>query len=360
MRRCVIATRDPWRWIPQFDDYSIMIVNPDAPRRRYDYLLANSDYSLLVTDNDILTRDGGDYGDERVFWYTSGTTGDSKFYGFTRRQVDLQAKIICDAYDITGSDRYYGIMPLWHAHGNGFYWATRAAGCETCFGSIKNKSEIEKFQPTFVTSIPDMMPVIMRMDLKTLRFVRTASAAMPLRMFEELQQHFRVPILEAFGMTEALSHCFTNPLQGHQRIGTVGLPSGIEARIEEGRLMIKGPCVFQPEWFDTGDLAEHDQDGYYRILGRSRDQINVRGIKINPLSIENQIYEKFPDIQEVAVFGTNRLKCVYVGDADQSRLTDWLASLGSHCRPAVIQQLDAIPKNNAGKISRSLLEMQFQ
>lgn len=359
MKRCVIASREPWRWIPQFDDYSIMIINPDTPKPRYQYLLDNSDYSVLVTDSELTMRDGRDHPNERVFWYTSGTTGDSKFYGFSRSQVEIMAQTICRDYNITADDRYFGIMPLWHAHGQGFYWATRLAGCETQFGTIRDKSKIESLQPTFVTSIPDMMSVIMRLDLNTLRFVRTASSSMPTRLFNDLRDRFGVPVIEAFGMTEALSHCFTNPLAGPQKIGTVGLPSGIDAKINDGRLLIRGPCVFQSDWFDTGDLAECDSDGYYRILGRSRDQINVRGIKIHPLSIENQLIEQFPGIQQCAVFGTNSLKCVFRGSADLDQIKNFLVGLGPQCKPSVLAQVDEIPLNGSGKISRSQLNGLF-
>lgn len=356
MKRCVIASREPWRWIPQFDDYSVMIVNPDAPKSRYQYLLDNSDYSVLVTDSELVVRDGGDYPNERVFWYTSGTTGDSKFYGFSDAQVKQMAQTICRDYNITADDRYFGIMPLWHAHGQGFYWATRLAGCETQFGTIRDKSKIESLQPTFVTSIPDMMSVIMRLDLNTLRFVRTASSAMPTRLFNDLQDRFGVPVIEAFGMTEACSHCFTNPLSGPQKIGTVGLPSGIDAKIDDGRLMIRGPSVFRPGWFDTGDLAECDEDGYYRILGRSRDRINVRGIKVDPLSIENQLYNQFPELQECAIFGDSSLKCLYVGNLNEELIKKFLISMGQHLTPKYLCRVDEIPKNNSGKINRRDLE----
>lgn len=356
MKRCVIASRYPWIWIDKFSDHSIMVINPDAPGSRYNYLLEHSDYSLLITDEGVTERNGGDYPNEKVFWYTSGTTGDSKFYGFTNEQVDRMARTICEAYDLTANDRYYGIMPLWHAHGQGFYWATQRAGCDVRFGSIKDKSQIELFQPTFVTSIPDMMPVVMRWDLQDLRFVRTASSAMSQRLFRELQQRFHVPVIEAFGMTEALSHCFTNPLHGEQRVGTVGLPDGIQAQLRDQHLWIQGPCTVNADWVDTGDLAERDDRGYYRILGRHRDQINVKGIKVNPLSIEIQIRNFFPNITDVAIFGNTRLKCLYTGDVDKDKLEKWLCDLGSQCKPLVLEKLDTIPKNNVGKISRSLLD----
>lgn len=336
-----------------------MVINLDAPEARYNYLLDNSDYSLLVTDSGVIERGGKDYPNERVFWYTSGTTGDSKFYSFTNEQVDRMAQTICKAYDINSNDRYFGVMPLWHAHGNGFYWATRLAGCEARFGSIQDQSEIETFQPTFMTSIPDMMSALIRMDLQNLRFVRTASSAMPIRIYQELRQRFNIPVIEAFGMTEALSHCFTNPLYGEQRIGTVGLPDNIQIRIDDQHLWIQGPCTAAQNWIDTGDLAEHDDNGYVRILGRHVDRINVRGYKIDPLSVERQIYDRFEEITECAVFGQYRLKCVYVGQTDPVEIADFLTSLGSACRPRLLHKLEEIPKNTNGKISRSILDQLF-
>lgn len=357
MKRCVIASRQPWKWIDQFSNYSLMIINPDAPESRYSYLLANSDYSLLVTDEGVTERDGQDYPNEKVFWYTSGTTGDSKFYGFTNDQVDRMASTICQNYDITANDRYYGLMPLWHAHGNGFYWAVKKSGCECQFGSVRNRDEITKFQPSFVTSIPDMIPVVARLDLEHLRFVRTASAALPSRLFDDLKQSFGVPVLEAFGMTETLSHCFTNPLHGEIRVGTVGVPSGIEARIDQDQhLWLRGPNVFTDQWFDTGDLARQDHKGYFVILGRSLDQINIKGIKVNPLSIENQLLNHFPQLAECVIFGRSRLKCVYKGDVEHAQIVGFLRGLGSHLRPSIIHQVSEIPKNTNGKVSRSLLE----
>jgi acyl-coenzyme A synthetase/AMP-(fatty) acid ligase len=360
MKRCVIATQKPWIWMDQFPDHSIMVINPDAPGSRYSYLLSNSDYSLLVTDDGVMERDGGDYPNEKVFWYTSGTTGDSKFYGFTHDQVDRMASTICQDYDITANDRYYGVMPLWHAHGNGFYWAVKKAGCECEFGSIRNRDHADRFQPTFMTSIPDMMPIIARLNLRHLRFLRTASAALPSRLFHDLQQTFRVPIIEAFGMTETLSHCFTNPLQGEQRVGTIGLPSGIEARIDDQQhLWISGPSMHTTAWFDTGDLASQDPAGYFRILGRSLDRINVRGYKIDPLSVENQLYNRFPEIRECAVFGRDRLKCIVVGEADLDQVRHFLSSLAEACRPRLLVTVDSVPKNANGKISRSLLDSMY-
>lgn len=362
MKRCVIISKEPSRWIEEFSNFSIMILNPSAPASYNQYLLENSDYSLLVTDSEIKERNGKDYPGEKLFWYTSGTTGNSKFYSFTAEQRDTLAKTICEAYSLTENDRYFGVMPLWHSHGQGMYWAVKQAGCECKFGSIKNhadRDKFEKLQPTFLSSIPDMMPIIMKINLKHLRFVRTASSALADILYHQLKEKWNVPVIEAFGMTESLSHCFTNPLSGEQRIGTIGQPSGIEARIEKGHLLIKGPCVFTAEWYDTGDLVEQDEKGYFRLLGRHIDQINVLGMKINPLAVENHLLNQFPEIKHCVVFGTKKLKCLIQGDVDLIKIKNFLISLGEHYRPYLLEKIDIIPTNNSGKVSRKQLEALF-
>jgi acyl-coenzyme A synthetase/AMP-(fatty) acid ligase len=157
-------------------------------------------------------------------------------------------------------------------------------------------------------------------------------------------------------MTEALSHCFGNPLYGEQRPGTVGVPSGIDARIVDGQLWIRGDTVCHNGWYDTGDLAEQDDAGYFRILGRSRDQINVRGYKLNPVSIENQLLKILPQLTECVIFGQDRVKCIYQGDVDTKTVNHALIMIASQCRPRILLQVDNIPKNPIGKISRSMLD----
>ena len=355
MKRAVICVTHPERYISTLPDYSIMVINPDVAATRKKYLLENSDWSLLITDDEIKTRDGGDYPNERLLWYTSGTTGDSKFCSFTQLQLDNMARTIQDAYKLTANDRYVSIMPLWHAHGQGFYWAARAAGCEMHFVKARDIRTMPNYAPTFITAIPDVLNVIAELEFDNLRFVRSASAPLSSKLYRRLQDQFGVPVVEAFGMTEALSHCFTNPLEGEQRIGTVGLPSGITAKIEGGHLFIQGPSVSVNDWYDTGDLAEQDQQGYYKILGRSKDQINVRGVKLNPASLEKQLLEAVAGLEECVVFGTGAVKCLYVGTCQDEDIVNFLKTLGQYCVPRFIKSVDAIPLSPTGKVSRTLL-----
>ena len=359
MKRAVVCVTNPQDYIDQLDDYSIMIINPDATSDRQKYLLDNADWSLLITDQGELFRDGADYSDERLLWYTSGTTGDSKFCSFTQAQVDILAKRICSAYNINKNDRYVSIMPLWHAHGQGMYWAMQHAQCETHYVSVKNIKTMPDYAPTFISAIPDFLRVISQMNFDHLRFIRSASAPLPIELYQYLVEKYQVPVIESFGMTEALSQCFTNPLQGEQRPGTVGLPDGIEADIVDGHLYIRGSTVFTPGWYDTGDLANCDDAGYYRILGRSKDQINVRGIKINPVSLEQQLKSNINNLNDCVIFGADVVKCLYTGDCDPQDIRNFLVSIGQHCWPRVLESVDQIPVSPSGKISRTWLNERY-
>jgi acyl-coenzyme A synthetase/AMP-(fatty) acid ligase len=336
-----------------------MIVDPNANESRKKYLLDQSDYSLLITDNGLEERYGADYGNEKLFWYTSGTTGDSKFCSFTQAQLNSMSSIIIKSYELSANDRYVSIMPLWHAHGQGFYWATRLAGCETKFVKIKDIKSIVNYSPTFITAIPNVLKLLTNFKIDAVRFIRSASTALPINLYQELLSRYNVPIVEAFGMTEAMSHCFTNPLNGERRPGTVGLPDGIEADIVDSKLYIKGPNVFRPGWYDTGDLAEQDSAGYYRIVGRSKDQININGIKINPISIESQLLTNLPEITECIIFGSTEVKCLYVGSCTVSEVSKFLTSLGKHCRPKLLKSIESIPVSPSGKVSRTWLDKEF-
>jgi acyl-coenzyme A synthetase/AMP-(fatty) acid ligase len=359
MKRAVVCVTDPWNYYDQLQDWSIMTVNPDNSPVRQQYLLENSDWSMMITENGIEYRDGGDYPGERIYAYTSGTTGDSKFYSFTQAQVDHCVNSIVQSYELTANDRYVGIMPLWHAHGQAFYWATQQIGCETHFLSVANIRHMPDYSPTFITGVPDVLKTVRQLSFDHLRFIRSASSAMPDWLFRDLGDRFHIPIIEAFGMTEAYSHCFTNPLYGEQRIGTVGLPSGIEARIDNQHLMIRGAGVWTNSWIDTGDLAEQDDHGYYRILGRSVDQLNIKGKKFNPISLESQLLAHFTTLKECVIFGDHELNCLYVGECDPKQIQQFLLALDRHLRPALLTRVDDIPTVYPGKISRSFLRQHF-
>ena len=357
MKRAVICVKNPEQYITDLEnEYSLMIVNPDQPIKRLEYLLEKSDYSLLVTDSNSKIRNGKDYPGERLYWYTSGTTGDSKFYGFNDAQKSVMIDSMINAYQLTADHRYASVMPLWHAHGAHFYWATKKAGCETEFFNTRQLNKVEEFSPTLLSAIPKIINFFTRYKFPDLQLIVSASVAYPLTKLKIAQDYYRVPILDAFGMTEAMGFCITNPLNGVIKPGTVGKPFNVEAKVEDQKLYIKGPTVVVDGWMETGDLASVDGDGYYTIIGRSVEQINVNGIKINPLSIEAQLLDQFFDLQQVSIFGEDTLNCIYV---DEKEIKTFLHSLGDHCFPKLLIKTDEIPTNENGKISRKYLARTF-
>jgi acyl-coenzyme A synthetase/AMP-(fatty) acid ligase len=117
--------------------------------------------------------------------------------------------------------------------------------------------------------------------------------------------------------------------------------------------------VKQNDWFDTGDLAEQDSAGYYRILGRSVDQLNIKGKKFNPSSLESQLLREFPQIKECVIFGMHKLNCLYVGQGDANKIQKFLFGLDSTLRLALLENVEEIPSKYPGKISRSYLKTIF-
>lgn len=361
MKRVVLAVPDPWNYLDRFPDYSMAIVNPASTLGRKKYLLDNLDWSLMVTPQGEYYQDGGDYQNESIVMYTSGTTGDSKFYSYSQQQVDYVISNIITTYSLTANDRFLSIMPLWHGHGHVMNLVARKLGMDIRVAKIDEfRSQID-FGPTWISAIPDVLKLLCQTQVfNDLRFIRSASSALSTRTFQDLKTKFQVPIIEAFGMSEACSHCFTNPLYGEQRIGTVGLPDGVEAEIRDSVLWIKGLQCYTDQWFSTGDLVDQDSAGYYRIIGRQLDRLVIHGIKLDPLSIENQLYNRFDELAEVVVFGDNSLMCVYTGNITADQIKKALSEIGTYCTPRVLKQVGAIPKNNAGKVSRTLLTEMYK
>jgi len=109
MKRVVLAVHNPWDYLDQFPGYSIAVVNPDSGAERLQYLLNNLDYSILVTPNSTDYQSGGDY-NEKMVLYTSGTTGDSKFYSYSEIQIQHVIDQIIADYKLTANDRYLSVM----------------------------------------------------------------------------------------------------------------------------------------------------------------------------------------------------------------------------------------------------------
>jgi acyl-CoA synthetase (AMP-forming)/AMP-acid ligase II len=271
--------------------------------------------------------------------HTSGTTSRPKIVPLAHKNIAASAANIRETLALTASDRGLVIMPLFHIHGLiAALSAPLSAGGEVCcspgFNALKFFGWLDEVKPTWYTGVPTMHQAILlrapgNADIvrnHRLRFIRSSSSALPPTVIAELERVFGVPVIEAYGMTEAAHQMASNPLSGARKPGTVGPSGGPEIRIVDetgttvprgrtGEIVIKGPNVmtayennpkanaeaFYDGWFRTGDQGVMDEDGYVAITGRLKEIINRGGEKISPREVDEIIMEH-PAVHQCVTF----------------------------------------------------------
>jgi oxalate---CoA ligase len=272
--------------------------------------------------------------------HTSGTTSRPKIVPLAHKNIAASASNIRNTLGLTADDRGLVIMPLFHIHGLiAALSAPLSAGGEVCcspgFNALKFFSWFSEVRPTWYTGVPTMHQAILLRAANNpdaladhrLRFIRSSSSALPPTVIAELERVFGVPVIEAYGMTEATHQMASNPLPPSRRKpGTVGPSGGPEIRVVDdtgttvprgttGEIVIRGPNVmreyennpkanadaFYDGWFRTGDQGVMDEDGYVAITGRLKEIINRGGEKISPREVDEIIMEH-PAVHQCVTF----------------------------------------------------------
>jgi len=332
--------------------------------------------------------------------HTSGTTSRPKIVPLAHKNIAASASNIRRTLGLTADDRGLVIMPLFHIHGlTAALSAPLSAGAEVCcspgFNALKFFSWMDEVKPTFYTGVPTMHQAILlrapgNADVvknHRLRFIRSSSSALPPTVIAELERVFGVPVVEAYGMTEAAHQMASNPLQGPRKPGTVGPSGGPEIRVvdttgatvpsgQPGEIVIKGPNVmsayennpkanadaFYGEWFRTGDQGVMDDDGYVAITGRLKEIINRGGEKISPREVDEIIMEH-PAVHQCVTFamphdmlGEEVAAAIVLRQgtsATDKELREFAsARLAPYKVPKKVLILDAIPVGATGKLQR--------
>ena len=291
-------------------------------------------------DKETDYKNPNDY-DEALVLHTSGTTSRPKIVPLSNLNIFTSAVNISKSLKLTADDHCLNIMPLFHIHGLiAVLSASAKVGASVCasngFNALKFLDLAETQNITWYSGVPTMHQAILLRAQKNsdkakklnLRFIRSSSASLPPAIFEELNDIFQTPVIEAYGMTEATHQMASNPLPpAIQKPGLVGMPAGPEICImndkneklsqgEIGEICIKGNNVthgyennpeankqsFVNDWFRTGDEGFFDEDGYLKISGRLKEIINKGGEKISPLEVDNILMD-FPPIDQALCFG---------------------------------------------------------
>lgn len=209
---------------------------------------------------------------------------------------------------------------------------------------------------------------------------------------EAWQKLTGIPLSEGYGLTESSPCASMNPLDGTERIGSIGLPmSSTDMRIwnededrlatteERGEIHIKGPQVMKgylnrPEataevmtsdgWLKTGDIGMMSEDGFFRIVDRKKDMILVSGFNVYPNEVED-VLAGHPKILELAAVGIPSEKSgevvkVFVVKKDKSLTEEEVIAyarenMTGYKVPKAVEFRDELPKSNVGKILRRML-----
>ena len=278
--------------------------------------------------------------DVALILHTSGTTSRPKIVPLSHRNVAVSAGNIAQTLAFTRQDRGLNIMPLFHIHG--LIAATLAplsAGsylfCTPGFNALKFFGWMEECKPNWYTAVPTMHQAILSraaqnkatIEKYPLRFIRSSSSSLPTQVIREIEEVFKAPMIEAYGMTEASHQMCSNPLPPKVRKpGSVGLAAGPEVGImdEHGKLLARGSTgeivirgdnvtagyennpkanasAFTKGWFRTGDQGVIDAQGYVTLTGRLKEIINRGGEKISPVEVDEVLMDH-PAVMQVVTF----------------------------------------------------------
>ncbi|MEU4979547.1 acyl-CoA synthetase [Streptomyces sp. NPDC021969] len=371
--------------------------------------------ALERVDVDVRARgavpeDGADDGDPALVVYTSGTTGPPKGAVIPRRALATTLDALADAWRWTGDDVLVQGLPLFHVHGLvlGILGPLRRGGSVRHLGRFSTEGAARELNdgatmlfgvPTMYHRIAETLPADPELAkaLAGARLLVSGSAALPVHDHERIAAATGRRVIERYGMTETLMNTSVRA-DGEPRAGTVGVPlPGVELRLVEedgtpiaaldgesvGEIQVRGPNLFteylnRPDataaaftedgFFRTGDMAVRDPDGYVRIVGRkATDLIKSGGYKIGAGEIENALLEH-PGVREAAVTGEpdpdlGERIVAWIVPADPAAppalgtLADHVAArLAPHKRPRVVRYLDALPRNDMGKIMKRALD----
>lgn len=346
-----------------------------------------------------------------VLPYSSGTTGQPKGVMLSHKNMVVNAYQSIAAAHITSADRMLCSLPLYHTFGIMLMGCAATAGARLVL--------MERFEPanwlkliqeqkiTLVYSVPQMLAIIAdwpdlaQHNLSSVRFNQCGAAPVPPALARRFESHTGIPVVTAYGLTEAAPGTHSNPVYNPRliKVETIGLPvHDTEQKIvdietgetelgpgEEGELIIRGPQVMlgywkAPEataatlragWLYTGDIGWRDEQGYVTITDRKKEMIKYKGFSIAPAQIEALLLEH-PAVVDAAVIGKPDAEAGEIPKAfvvlrreyaDQSadELIAWAnGKLATFKNVRELTYIEAIPRNPSGKILRRVLKEQEQ
>ncbi|HEX9098839.1 MAG TPA: acyl--CoA ligase [Candidatus Dormibacteraeota bacterium] len=337
--------------------------------------------------------------------HTSGTTSRPKKVPLLNSNLTASVANIKATYELGPEDVSLCIMPLFHVHGLlASALATFGAGGTVVvperFSPLGFWPLMQAHRPTWFTASPTPHQLVLARlqedrpaGTERLRFVRSCSSALSPALMALMEKRFGVPVLEAYGMTEASHQMSSNPLPPAPRYaGSVGPGTGVEIAIFDdagaalptgaaGEVVIRGPNVmhgyennpqanaeaFVDGWFRTGDQGTLDDAGYLRLISRIKELINRGGEKIAPREID-EVLEGHPAVKEAVAFGVPHptwgeevaAAVVLAAPATEKELQAYCRErLADFKVPRRLHVVESIPRTPTGKVQRRFVAEQL-
>ena len=407
---------------PKLDQVPILVVLSDKANMPGSQSLELLCYeTLLEGESDQIDWPDLDENEACALCYTSGTTGNPKGVLFSHRSAVLHAcaEALPDAFNLSSKDSILPVVPMFHVGAWGIPYSAPLVGANLVLPGPKMADGetlhqlMENEQVTLALGVPTVWLALLDylrdndLTLTTLNRTVVGGAACPSSIMDEFREKHGVITHHAWGMTE------TSP------VGTINSPNAewpdlneeqrAEQRVKQGRgiygvdlkivdednnelpwngvafgaLKARGPWVCsdyyrldgessahqQDGWLDTGDVASIDDQGYLKIVDRSKDLIKSGGEWISSVELEN-IAMTYPGVQEAAVIGiadkkwTERPLLVVVpknaATLDTSDLLrHFVGKLAKWSIPQTVLLVDQLPHTATGKISKLELRQQI-
>ena len=317
-------------------------------------------------------------GDTAVIVYTSGTTAEPKGVELTHANLLANARVTAELFAYGGSDAVLAALPLAHAFGQ-----TCTLNAPLLAGAARRRSPTGS-EPrdgvTVLVGVPSMYARLLVDGARrtpALRLCVSGGAPLAPELLDACEQTLGIRLLEGYGLTETSPVAAFNRPSDPRRPGSIGTPvDGVEMRARRAtarEIVIRGHNVMKgywnrPEatravlsedgWLRTGDLARVDDDGAFRIVGRSKDLIIRDGRNVHPREVEDVLHGH-PEVVEAAVLGVadpllgeEVVACVVVAPGatvTEDELRDYARERTARY-PRHVWLAPALPHSSTGKV----------
>ena len=350
--------------------------------------------------------------DDLIFiMYTGGTTGRAKGALLTQRSYMSNRLQTITYLDLKPDLMALSAFPLFHIAGlalGGFCLTLGAT--QICVPNPRDThfliEAIEKYKPGVIINVPTIFfelmkqPEFKELDLGDLEFCLSAAAPFPPENIAELESIIGPNFIELYGMTETSPVMCVNPRYGKKKASSIGMPlpdtefklvdpgtGELVPQGEPGEIAIRGPQLMesyfnQPAetanavrdgWMFTGDIATMDEDGYFYIVDRVKDMVNISGFKVFTRELDD-VLAKHPDIDMAATIGiadpdrpgSERVAAAIVlkpdiegNDAEKEKIIAYMReNVAPYKMPKLIEFMDELPTSGVGKVlKRELKDM---